>query len=791
MWFLTTSLIKRPFKGETLPYKDSSSRDFFQRNVLTTFLFVNVYITIFYFYSANFTANFQLISAWLATPLILFLDNRGYSRSSRFIFILSSLLFVIAPHLGLSQNIYPEYYFISAIMLPAFIFEPTDKKCILLGMALCSLAGIFSLMGPVFVVAPDHLVKKIPLISFRIGNFLGASMISALFIKYFVDNFRKRATEVEQFFEISLDLLCIADFSGKFTKINPAFVKVLGHSENELLSKSFLEFVHPDDVAATLKEVENLKLGKKTVNFENRYRCKDGSYRILNWSTSPDLKTEKLYAVAKDITVIRQQERNFHQIVEAINQSAMIVTTDRNGDILSVNANFSKVSGYSQEELIGKNHRLLNSGQQPRDFFSNLWQTILGGKVWSGEIQNRAKDGRSFFVQTMIAPLNDISKEDVQKFIAISFDMTKKKESEQLLEDAQSVAKLGSWTYWPENHKFIYSHQLTNLIPISLAHSPLDFENFLQAIHPEDLPLFKQQMDEILVKGSSIRSRLRILSPNKNVLWIESVIHSQSHGNKSSTSVQGTCQDISELVTAEEKLKIERAKALHNAKLASLGEMSAGIAHEINNPLAIITGATWSIQKNAQDQEKLKEKIQMITKASDRIAKIVGGLKKFSRSSDHSEYHVHSISSIAKEALVLTEVKAKRFATDIILESQDDGLAICDEIEMEQVLINLINNSIDAVKNLPTRWVEIKISENHSSVVVRVRDSGHGITPEIQGKLFQPFFTTKGVGEGTGLGLSIVKGIIEEHGGSIEVLSKDPHTCFEIKLPKGDIQNAT
>ena len=773
-----------------MPYQDRSSKDFLKKNVLTTFLFVNVYMTLFYYYSANFTANLQLITSWLLTPLILYLDNRGYPRSSRIIFILACLLYVIAPHLGLSYNIYPEYYFLSALMLPAFLFEPTDKKCILTGMTFCVFVGAFSLWGPVFVVAPDHLVKDLPLFSIRIGNFIGASFISALFIKYFVDRFRKRASEVEQFFNVSLDLLCIADFSGKFTKINPAFVKVLGHTEDELLSKSFLEFVHPDDVVSTLKEMDNLKLGKKTIHFENRYRCQDGSYRVLNWATSPDLKTEKLYAVAKDVTEIRQKELDLKTIVEAIDQSAMIVTTDGNGDVLSVNKNFSLVSGFSKEDIIGKNHRLLNSGQQPREFFSHLWQTILKGRVWSGEIQNRAKDGTSFFVQTVIAPLRNISKENIQNFIAISFDITKEKESELLLEEAQNVAKMGSWTYWPENHKFNYSHQLLNLFSQSLTQTTWDFEKFQHSIHPEDLPLFKHQFEKCLQMGSSKRIRLRILSPNNDVLWIESVLHFRFQGSKESTSVQGTCQDISDLVAAEEKLKIERAKALHNAKLASLGEMSAGIAHEINNPLAIISGATWSIRKNAQDQEKLQEKIQMITKASDRIAKIVGGLKKFSRSSDHSDYSLHSLSAIAKEALVLTDVKAKKNATSIILDSQGDGLAICDEIEMEQVLINLINNGIDAVKNLPQRWVEIKISETHSNVVVLVRDSGNGIAHEIQAKLFQPFFTTKDVGEGTGLGLSIVKGIIEEHGGSIEVLPTDPHTCFEIKLPKGDIQHA-
>lgn len=107
---------------------------------------------------------------------------------------------------------------------------------------------------------------------------------------------------------------------------------------------------------------------------------------------------------------------------------------------------------------------------------------------------------------------------------------------------------------------------------------------------------------------------------------------------------------------------------------------------------------------------------------------------------------------------------------------------------MEQVFVNLINNAIDAVTSLSEKWVTIQLQEMDGRAVLRIRDSGPRIRPEIQQKLFQPFFTTKPVGQGTGLGLSIVKGILDEHQATIELVADDPHTCFEIRFPKVEVQ---
>ncbi len=246
----------------------------------------------------------------------------------------------------------------------------------------------------------------------------------------------------------------------------------------------------------------------------------------------------------------------------------------------------------------------------------------------------------------------------------------------------------------------------------------------------------------------------------------------------------GIGRDISEFLEIQKNLNFERARATHASKLASLGEVSAGIAHEINNPLAIIAGNLSLLSRYKDDPKKFSEKLETMVKSVGRIEKIVKSLKKFSRSTHGSSHRLESLSKIISESLILTEPKTKKL--EIVMKPQiiGDPHIICDQVEVEQVLVNLISNAADAVKNVEDRWIEISCTKEGTEVIVRVKDSGTGISPKIEEKLFQPFFTTKPVGEGTGLGLSISKGIMEEHGAQIALNKSFKNTCFELRFPE-------
>jgi PAS domain S-box-containing protein len=153
----------------------------------------------------------------------------------------------------------------------------------------------------------------------------------------------------DKFFNMSLDMMIIA--SDKFIKVNPSVTKTLGYTEEELLSKPFLDFVYPDDIEITLNEVAKLKTGFSTINFENRYICKDGSLKWILWSTSPDVSTGLLYAVAKDITKQKENEESLKMAEMFFNMSFDILTVAKGEHFIKINPAFTKTLGYNQSDM--------------------------------------------------------------------------------------------------------------------------------------------------------------------------------------------------------------------------------------------------------------------------------------------------------------------------------------------------------------------------------------------------------------------------------------------------------
>lgn len=237
----------------------------------------------------------------------------------------------------------------------------------------------------------------------------------------------------------------------------------------------------------------------------------------------------------------------------------------------------------------------------------------------------------------------------------------------------------------------------------------------------------------------------------------------------------------------EERLAQERAKAVHNSKLDLLGEISASVAHEINNPLSILTFNLEVLDSYKEQPAKFQSKIESSKKALERISKIVNGLKRFSRNPDGDAKKVVQLSLIVHEVTQLLEIKIKKSFFQISVQVPDDLKIFCDPFEIEQVLINLINNAMDANTSNTAKWIRIVGFADQHNVILHVIDSGPGIPDKIREKLFQPFFTTKPVDQGPGIGLSITKDILDKHGATIELKNSSfQNTCFEIKFPKKD-----
>jgi PAS domain S-box-containing protein len=187
--------------------------------------------------------------------------------------------------------------------------------------------------------------------------------------------------DFEKTFNICTYMQCIVGADGYFKTINPAFSQNLGFNDETLHNQPFLNFLHPDDVELTQLEIAKIEQDIVTNNFENRYRHVDGSYRILSWSTATYLSSKLLYSVARDVTKHNEDKYRFQQINDTLNSESIVAMADAKGTITEVNDLFCEISGYSSDELIGKNHRIINYCKHPKAFFTDLWNTISAGKA--------------------------------------------------------------------------------------------------------------------------------------------------------------------------------------------------------------------------------------------------------------------------------------------------------------------------------------------------------------------------------------------------------------------------
>lgn len=233
-------------------------------------------------------------------------------------------------------------------------------------------------------------------------------------------------------------------------------------------------------------------------------------------------------------------------------------------------------------------------------------------------------------------------------------------------------------------------------------------------------------------------------------------------------------------------------KLIYSTKMSSLGEMAGGIAHEVNNPLAIISLHTQKLKEKVEsgvlDKEVIVETLDKVQKTCVRINQIIRGLRAFSRDGSQDPFVLENLSSIVWEASSLCSEAIRNRGIDLQIQCDAEIEVECQPVQIGQVLLNLLTNAKDAASSKvganQQRWIRVEAEQtNDDHVEVRVTDSGPGISEQAKEKIMQPFFTTKQVGQGTGLGLSISKGIIQQHRGELFLNEKSEHTQFVIRLP--------
>lgn len=471
-------------------------------------------------------------------------------------------------------------------------------------------------------------------------------------------------------------------------------------------------------------------------------------------------------------------DTNLKDITDALNAAAIVAITDPKGNITYVNDKFIEISKYSEAELLGENHSILNSGLHPKEFFKEMWKTIGAGKVWKGEIRNKAKDGSYYWVHTTIVPFLN-SKGKPYQYVAIRSDITQRKEAEASLKetlkevtditfalDQSSIVAITDekGIIKSVNDKFCETSKYSREELIGHDHSLLN-----SGLHSKE---FFKNLWRTIGSGQVWKGEIRNRAKDGSFYWVDTTIVPFLKENGKPYQYLAIRNDITEKKKSEEMLH-------RQDKLAAVGQLAAGVAHEIRNPLTSMKGYAEFLQLDEEDPQR-QEFLGIILDEIDRVNNIVEEFMVLAKPKA-VELEERNIVPIVQNVVSMLKFEARKRNVKLDFEADAEIVQIeCDENRLKQVFLNFIKNGIEAMPNGGDLTVKTEIQDGN--VLISIKDTGVGIPPDTLKKIGEPFYTTKK--NGNGLGLMVSFKIIEGHNGKVYIESEqNKGTTFKILLP--------
>jgi methyl-accepting chemotaxis protein len=498
----------------------------------------------------------------------------------------------------------------------------------------------------------------------------------------------------------------------------------------------------------------------------------------------------------EEIQEKEERYRSLSNLLNSVLESATeysIIAMDREGIILEYNSGAAHLFGWTKEEASGKMWigKTFRKEDRSRGAVLEIARKVEAGGVTEYGMERVRKDGGLFQAHSVVTTLRD-SAAKILGFVEISRDITEKlKLEKELWETHNRLENIiqGSVdaivTTDPKGRITFVNRAMEEMVSSPRGEIlGLPISQFYQG----GLEEARRIMAVLREKGSLKSYETQMVRHGRTIPILTSASLLLDEGG-TIIGTLGLFKDLSDKKKLEEELKKAQAHLIQAGKMRALGELVAGVAHELNNPLMAADAFLHVIRENLAPDDGNQRRLELIQKCNERIAKIVNHLRDFSRQAklDFREIDIHEP---VENALLITGQQLlnhgirvnKQFATDLPKIRGDAN-------QLEQVFLNLITNARDAMDKAGTKR-ELTITtgltrhNGWNDVEVSVRDTGTGIPEEEAEKIFEPFFSTKEVGKGTGLGLSICYGIIEAHGGRIEVESKvGGGSNFRVLLP--------
>lgn len=582
------------------------------------------------------------------------------------------------------------------------------------------------------------------------------------------------------------DLLIALTLDGEIRAVNRSFADLVATPYENIVGKPLSDFVQEtagaghDLVKRAMPRFLERRSWSGVVNVHLKNQQGIFYFDCVANAMMRDDKVHGVTVLARDVSALRRNEARFTELFETLQEGIYIINL--NGDILDANPALVRMLGYdSKEELLARRvPDVFHDRNERKSLKSEVErQPILQGR----EITLTRKDGTSLICLNTAAAVRD-SAGTVIRYQGALMDVTASRVMERRLHQQQEFARRLIDSF--PDLIFVLDNAASYTFVSPRVLEVLGFEpeevretELGSRTHPEDRGALRAMYDEILAGRetfASVEARVR----NKKGDWRRLRFHFSPLFDEMD-KIDGVIisgRDVTDLKRLEEQL-------IQAEKLAAMGQMLAGVAHELNNPLTAILGVTELLRERSGADETMQRQLELTHRQARRAARIVQNLLEFSRPASPQKKPL-DVNVLVERTLQLQEHSLRRNQIEVHFQSQP-GLppVMGDGNQLIQVLLNLVTNAEQAIREVrDSGEINIRIYLRAGRIAVTVQDDGVGIRPEALPRIFDPFYTTKRPGGGTGLGLSICMSIIREHGGTLDAKAlPGGGSIFTLDLP--------